>query len=484
MTHQQDGPAVVLPALPHPEPLSEAVLFSFDDRALPFREGLEMRLIPGTNPQVVLRHGPGGSHDEVLLFYGTVIKIGDTLHMWYNANHGPLDNHVNIERRNCVIAYATSTDGVSWEKPELGLVEFAGSKGNNIVVLDEPGLWSTAAVIHDPEDSEDRRFKIAYEARRERGVVFCVAFSPDGLRWTPFTGNPVGPFLEMAGIAKFRGRYYVNGQARSSQRGPFVRQVSTFVSSDFEHWSPAPALGLNRSGDLDGPSMAADLHQFEEIHLGAALWNRGSVLLGIYGQWHGHPSGDRRLTTIDLGLAISHDALHFHEPIRNFRFIPAREQPESPTAYLPALQQGQGMENIGERTLYWYSLWRGTEGSGVRMVSWERDRLGYLSPYGGAGGRVVSTMVKLRGGRGRVSINASGLGDRSRLRVSLLDDGFRPIDGFSGDDAVVVAESGFRTALRWRGGDVPASEAFHVDVAFDGVRPEDARLHAIYVEAE
>src|SRR5439155_8820281 len=60
-----------------------------------------------------------------------------------------------------------------------------------------------------------------------------------------------------------------------------------------------------------GPSTGDEANQQEEVHLGAALWNRGNVLVGIYGQWHGHPSGDRRWVGIDLGLALSHDAIHF-----------------------------------------------------------------------------------------------------------------------------------------------------------------------------
>ena len=35
--------------------------------------------------------------------------------------------------REMAICYAVSQDGIKWEKPELGLVEFNGSKQNNIV---------------------------------------------------------------------------------------------------------------------------------------------------------------------------------------------------------------------------------------------------------------------------------------------------------------------------------------------------------------
>ncbi len=38
-----------------------------------------------------------------------------------------------------VIAYAESRDGVTWERPALGIYEFQGSKENSIVWMDAPG---------------------------------------------------------------------------------------------------------------------------------------------------------------------------------------------------------------------------------------------------------------------------------------------------------------------------------------------------------
>ena len=481
------GPRVLLPELPAAAPLGDAVLLGCDDRAFPFRQHVAIHLAAATNPLLVLEPGPAGSVDEVLLYYGTVIRIGDTFHMWYNGNHGPLQNRIGYERVNCRICYARSADGIRWEKPKLGLVDFKGSKANNIVELDAPTLWSTAAVLHDPEETDPaRRFKMAFEARYDGALRMCVATSPDGLRWRPSPRNPVAPFLEMAGIARYRGLYYCNGQASFDSFGQVpARRLSTFVSGDFERWSPCAALGLDRTTDLHGPSGDDRLHQFEEIHLGAALWNRGNVLLGIYGQWHGDPSGDRRRVVMDLGLALSHDALHFHEPIRGFRFVPAREQPDGPTGFGPALMQGQGMENVGERTLYWYSLWRGTDGSGVRLVSWPRDRFSALKPFHPAAAEVISCLVQVVEAPVRLYANASGLGAESRLRVSLLDDAFAPVPGFSGADAVVLAADAFRAPVRWPGGDaLPARPArLRIEVRFEGLRPEDARLHALYLGA-
>ena len=477
--------SILLPGSAAPGPFSEAVLFAFDDHAFPFKNNVETRLFIGQKSRLVLPPGPPGSHDEALLYYGTVIRIGDTFHLWYNGNHGPMRPLPGFEREKCVLAYATSKDGVNWVKPKLGLVEFNGSKQNNIVDFPVPNLWSTCAIVYDPEDPDtNRRFKMAYEARYETDLKFCVAFSKDGLHWTPSPKNPIGQFLEMAGIAKHQGLYYVNGQATlTAHHAVPVRRLVTFVSADFETWSPAGAVGLDRGTDLSGPSSDDKLHQYEEVHLGAALWNRGNVLVGIYGQWRGEATGDRRRTVIDLGLAITHDGIHFQEPIPNFRFIPAREQPESPVGVAPALQQGQGMENVGDQTFYWYSLWRGNTGSGVRLVTWPRDRLGALQAFKPVQAQTITCLFQSTGKAAKVFVNASGLGEHTQMRLSLLDEGFKPIAGYSGNDAAVLTGNGLRSPITWKGGSaLPASgRPVRLSIEFTGVRPEDARLYAVYL---
>jgi hypothetical protein len=58
-------------------------------------------------------------------------------------------------------AYAESVDGVTWVKPELGLVEFRGSKKNNLV--DVGGAWGfvNLKVIKDEADPDaSRRYKM------------------------------------------------------------------------------------------------------------------------------------------------------------------------------------------------------------------------------------------------------------------------------------------------------------------------------------
>ena len=68
--------------------LDEIVLFSFDDFAIPLQRGVELQLnchrATCGRTCIVLPTGPEGAPDsEHVAYYGTVIRIGDELWMWY-----------------------------------------------------------------------------------------------------------------------------------------------------------------------------------------------------------------------------------------------------------------------------------------------------------------------------------------------------------------------------------------------------------------
>jgi len=95
--------------------------------------------------------------------------------MWYNSN--AFGGHTG---------YATSTDGVHWEKPMLGLVEFERSKNNNIVES-EGRVWQIVHDDHPPASlpAGCRHLGISWTA--EKGQF--IQTSADGLRWT--TGRAI-----------------------------------------------------------------------------------------------------------------------------------------------------------------------------------------------------------------------------------------------------------------------------------------------------
>ena len=99
----------------------------------------------------------------------------------------PLENR-NPESKNYMnsrpagreeaMLYATSKNGIRWEKPELGIVEFRGSKKNNIVCRGAGG----SGVIKDHRDPDPKR---RYKAFYCTDSGYKMRYSPDGLHWGP-----------------------------------------------------------------------------------------------------------------------------------------------------------------------------------------------------------------------------------------------------------------------------------------------------------
>ena len=92
--------------------------------------------------------------------------------------------------------------------------------------------------------------------------------------------------------------------------------------------------------------------------MGAGLWNRGNVILGVYGRWYGETITGKPVRLgglkMDLGLVVSNDAIHYREPVRDFLFI----ERGSPADWdSEALLQGNAFANVGGQTLIWYSHW-------------------------------------------------------------------------------------------------------------------------------
>ena len=84
--------------------------------------------------------------------------------------------------RTAALAYAESPDGVHWTKPDLGVVEFAGSTANNLVM---PIAHGTGVCLDVDDPDPRRRYKML--TRIDWGPdnhVLGVAFSADGIRWS------------------------------------------------------------------------------------------------------------------------------------------------------------------------------------------------------------------------------------------------------------------------------------------------------------
>ena len=197
-----------------------------------------------------------------LELFGTVWRDADgSFRMWYQGMGGMgvadmgLDltgtqlEDLNFDMRNLQysICYATSHDGVNWERPNLGLVEHDGTTDNNIVISNA----AFANVIEDTRDPDpDRRYKSLFFEDQDWAALgslhidqgVSVAFSPDGLRWTKHPGNPV--------ITRSSDSHYAPGLGRPAR---LLRGLRPPDHARGQHDPPHRSLRERRLRQLDRP---------------------------------------------------------------------------------------------------------------------------------------------------------------------------------------------------------------------------------------
>ena len=90
-----------------------------------------------------------------------------------------------LHRNTCI---AESRDGIHWTKPDLGLVEFDGSKKNNII-LSHLEISNTFAPFLDtnPDCKPDEKYKALASGR---GGLIALK-SADGIHWSLLSEKPV-----------------------------------------------------------------------------------------------------------------------------------------------------------------------------------------------------------------------------------------------------------------------------------------------------
>ncbi len=449
-----------------------------DDRDVLYRSGTARRLDPlerhAANP--LLR--PDRPWESGTVAYCSVHREPGTgeYTLWYQAwNPG----------RGCYLAYARSSDGIAWEKPELGLVEFNGRKDNNIVLK----IGYGAGVVVDPRDPDpERRYKLAYWDR----LGTCVAFSADGIHWREHPGNPVirgsygrydpprfvdepddgrnGPPLSTSDVTDpiwdpLRGLFAI--YAKTWLDAPdgtmhWKRAVVRTESRDFIHWSK-PQLVL-WPDELDSPGDDRELARTAggggsggiQLHSGPAFvdGDRYFCLLQVM-----DPGGTG---TMPIELALSDDGYRWRRPFRKRHFIPPLDDKTRFDASLiwsnatPIRLDGVVRFYYGAYGRPWNSN-DGKQISGIGLATMKTDRYAGVRPTGTIG-QVTFRETDFSRVRA-IQVNADATGGTVRGEI-LTENGYR-LRGFTKEDAVPITGDAIAHRLTWKErtlGELPPAE--------------------------
>ena len=250
----------------------------FDDREIESRAGLTRTVhhaakYPG-NP--ILRPEPAW---EGPMVPSTVLfdDAAGLYKLWY-LTHA----RVPGAESTYVTGYATSRDGIAWERPVVGVYEYEGSRDNNLCMVNTPG--GMGVIKDDREPDPARRFKTLFwrggnraRADVERGWGaseqrgFYLGTSPDGARWTLASDQPVftgtGDTQSLFGWDEKYGRYVSYARPGRKVREiaggdyPPKRVIGRSESEDCAAWSAPHDVVIP---DADDPPGAE--HYFMPVH--------------------------------------------------------------------------------------------------------------------------------------------------------------------------------------------------------------------------
>lgn len=363
--------------------------------------------------------------------------------------------------------YAVSRDGYVWEKPELGLYEYQGSKKNNILADWADPTYDN--VIKDPLDPDPRR---RYKALGElEGPIpnqtggAAVAFSPDGLHWTQSEKNPVVRHGRNIGDAPTllgwdpRIRKYVfyprpgHGLAREIYGTGDHRHIRSYgysTGDDFVNWTPTEVMMAPDANDRVD-------YQYMQFTAGID----GEFYIGFNAIYETHDH------TWDIFLMSSRDGFHWNWIDRQIPFLGRGEPERYDAGYMtpsgPIVHDGKvwiyygafsGAHSTQRRNL-------GANVMTIALCTLPQDRwMGLMA--GPNRGTLVTHPLVFQGSKLRIDLDASLAqqkpGTRQRfdecdVRVALEDQSGGKLEGFTVDRCQPILKSGVLT-VQWDAADI------------------------------
>jgi hypothetical protein len=171
-------------------------------------------------------------------------------------------------KRGSGFLYAESDDGITWEKPNLGMTEFppkSGNKNNNL--LENDGM--TTGIYLDESAPAAERYKITTGSNG----AGAIAVSPDGIHgWLDKTKN-----LEKMTHARWdtpkntvwdpvRKQWIIYLRAQPTEQSLRIQSYSHSTDADFMgEWSPATPTGLNTSLDYQPDGLVVWPYHLRDI---------------------------------------------------------------------------------------------------------------------------------------------------------------------------------------------------------------------------
>jgi hypothetical protein len=369
-----------------------------------------------------------------------------------------------------VFCYAVSKDGIVWKKPSLGLVNYKGSKDNNIVMAGD----LETMVFLDPVGSPKARFKAITQRfwpDPKKGGLY-VHTSPDGIHWK-ISDQRVFPL----------GSDSANQAFYDTRLKKYVVYLRIWVPRNVD--PGGDGLGRRRIGriEMDDITKPWPIQQIEKPY---RIWGEDKIPVtsyevpAVFGYddhdpplsdhyhpacvqypWADHayfmfPSAYRHATgLLDSQMTTSRNGVNWTRLWREpYVALGTQDEFDFGSLYMAA-----GMVRRGGKIFQYYGGYRVTHLAGVadpkpkepcsHIFRLEQRLDGFVSADAAfEGGEFTTRPLTFTGTRLVLNVNASALGT---CKVEILDEQGRPVPGFSLDDCDEVSGNHLEKTVSWKG---------------------------------
>ena len=359
------------------------------------------------------------------------------------------------------VLYAESADGIDWQKPNLGLIEFGGSRENNIVMRRAThGLHAGGVLLDHAEADPARRYKFIHRNPRAGRMASC--YSADGINWTQpqiwTRHDAVGDTHNNAIWSTELERYVciTRGWSDGDFRG--LRTVLRSESRDFVHWTQPQEV-------LRG----ADAH--DQIY-SMPIARYGSLYIGLPAVFHKGDSAAADWDTVDTELAVSVDSGSWRRVCAGQALIPRGAGAYPDGDYDCGCVYAAAPFRSDDKILIYYggsnglhNNWR--EGS-LNLATLALDRFAGYAPNDEDLTAILTT-APLRKTGTEIAVNAE-IQAGGWLRAAVMDADGAVVAGFGMDDCEPMRTDEGGHVLRWRdlGSESLADGAFSLKVELRG----------------
>ena len=368
--------------------------------------------------------------------YHTIFKDGELYRMYYRGwGHG--ENKKQLHP--AVVCYAESKDGIKWVRPELGIVEFEGSKKNNII-LDGFGTHNfTPFKDSNPGCGAEAKYKAVARGEGDDNQKLFAFESADGVHWKlmrkeaiitegAFDSQNLAFWDAVNGVYRCYFRDFRNG----------VRDIKVSSSKDFVNWTKPQWLDY---GDAIPQQLYTNQIQ--------SYYRAPHIFVGFPTRF----IPERDALTEGLFMS-SRDGVRFH------RWDEAVVRPgqnkdkwynRSNYIWLGIVETESNIPGAGEElSIYGSERYYKGKGAKTRRYTYRID--GFVSLHASfKGGEVLTKPIIFEGNRLVMNFATSAAGS---VAVEIQEPGGKAIEGYSLTECGEVYGDEIEHEVKWGGADV------------------------------